>query len=99
MGGGRNPAFRRVIVTGANGKVGVRVVQSFKASGDGGKPWEVVATDVGRGVFDTPGATDPWNYQQADLTDAGEVFSMIARFQVRKKTSSWPRNLVNFSLF
>ena len=24
---------------------------------------------------DTPGSEDPWNYQQADLTDAGEVFS------------------------
>jgi nucleoside-diphosphate-sugar epimerase len=40
-------------------------------------PWQ----DVARGVFDTPGASDPWNYQQADLCDAGEVFSMVARFQ------------------
>lgn len=78
--GARNPEFRRVLVTGANGKVGVRVVQAFHKDSSG-KPWEVVATDVSRGVFDTPGADDPWNYQQADLTDAGEVFSMVARFQ------------------
>ena len=48
---------------------------------------QVVATDVGRGIFDTPSPVDwggfapPWNYQQCDLTDAGEVFSMVARFQ------------------
>ncbi len=78
--GARNPEFRRVLVTGAMGKVGVRVVQAFHKDSSG-KPWEVVATDVTRGVFDTPGAEDPWNYQQADLTDAGEVFSMVARFQ------------------
>ena len=78
--GARNPEFRRVLVTGAQGKVGVRVVQAFHQDSSG-KPWEVVATDVARGVFDTPGAEDPWNYQQADLTDAGEVFSMVARFQ------------------
>jgi len=32
-------------------------------------------------VFDTPGQKDPWNYQQADLCDAGEVFSMVMRFK------------------
>ena len=37
--------------------------------------------DVARGVFDTPDATDPWNYQQADLTDAGVVFAMVMRFK------------------
>ena len=78
--GARNPGIRRVLVTGANGKVGVRVVQAFGASTTG-QPWEVVATDIARGVFDTPDTDDPWNYQQADLTDAGEVFSMVARFQ------------------
>lgn len=78
--GARNPGIRRVLVTGANGKVGMRVVQAFGAS-TAGEPWEVVATDVARGVFDTPGTKDPWNYQQADLCDAGEVFSMVARFQ------------------
>lgn len=78
--GGRTPGVRRVLVTGAHGKVGVRVVQTFGESTDG-EPWQVVATDVARGVFDTPGVADPWNYQQADLCDAGEVFSMVARFQ------------------
>ena len=109
--GARNPEFRRVLITGAMGKVGVKCVQVRRVltvlvhaanwvpprpvptpltpspciqafhKDASGKPWEVVATDVARGVFDTPGATDPWNYQQADLTDAGEVFSMVARFQ------------------
>jgi nucleoside-diphosphate-sugar epimerase len=66
----------RVIVTGSQGKVGLRVVQAFNAQG-----WEVVATDVARGIFDTPNAADPWNYQQCNLTDAGEVFSMVMRFK------------------
>ena len=48
--GARNPDFRRVLVTGALGKVGVRVVQAFHAD-KSGKPWEVVSTDVARGVF------------------------------------------------
>lgn len=80
-----------MLVTGALGKVGVRVVQAFHEA-----QWEVVATDVARGVFDTPtsGASDPlgrggavfqskppFNYQQADLTDAGEVLSMMLRFK------------------
>jgi nucleoside-diphosphate-sugar epimerase len=67
---------KRVLVTGALGKVGVRVVQAFAAA-----DWQVVATDVARGIFDTPLTEDPWNYQQANLTDAGEVFAMIARFK------------------
>ena len=78
--GARNPSHQRVLVTGARGKVGIRVVQAFHEA-NGNRPWEVVATDMVRGVFDTPGSGDPWNYQQADLTDAGEVFSMVARFQ------------------
>lgn len=44
---GRDEGFRRVLVTGANGKVGVRVVQAFQGvqgSADGGLPWQVVAT-------------------------------------------------------
>ena len=51
--GARNPDFRRVLVTGALGKVGVRVVQAFHAD-KSGKPWEVVSTDVARGVFVRP---------------------------------------------
>lgn len=71
-----------MLVTGGLGKVGVRVVQAFQSQpADGGLPWQVVSTDVARGVFDTPAATDPWNYQQADLTDAGVVFAMVMRFK------------------
>jgi len=85
------PNKQRVIVTGALGKCGIRVVQAFHKLG-----WEVVATDVVRGVFDTPtaGAKDPlgrgsasfidqppFNYQQADLTNAGDVLSMVLRFK------------------
>jgi len=77
---GRDPAYRRVIVTGGNGKVGLRVVQAFQTSTEG-LPWQVVSTDVARGVFDTPGQKDPWNYQQADLTNAGDVFAMVMRFK------------------
>lgn len=86
-----NAKRQRVLVTGALGKVGVRVVQAFHSAG-----WEVVASDVVRGVFDTPTAdapdplgrggatfrgTPPSNYQQADLTAAGDVLSMLLRFK------------------
>ena len=29
---------------------------------------QVVGTDVARGVFDTPGEDDPWNYQQVQFS-------------------------------
>ncbi len=65
----------RILVTGSTGKVGRHVVQSFLAKGD-----FVIGIDLARGVFDTPLETDPSVYMQADLLDAGAVYSCISRF-------------------
>jgi hypothetical protein len=45
--------------------------------------WDVlqVSTDVARGVFDTPGTDDPWNYQQVLLREG----AAINRFQTHSK--------------
>ncbi|MDA8290792.1 MAG: NAD(P)-dependent oxidoreductase [Actinomycetota bacterium] len=61
----------RVVVTGARGKVGRATVGALQRSGH-----DVVATDVLRPVFERrePGAAA---YVQADLTDAGDAFSVV----------------------
>ena len=45
MATGRDEGFRRVLVTGGQGKVGTRVVHAFQSEPlDGGLPWQVVST-------------------------------------------------------
>ena len=61
----------KVIVTGANGKVGRAAIRALTHSGHA-----VVAVDLGRPVFERQ-APDAPRYQQADLTDAGEAFAVI----------------------
>ena len=67
---------QRVLVTGALGKVGVRVIQSFHQA-----DWQVVATDLARGVFDTPtaGAPDP-------LNRGGAIFQNKPPFNYQQRT-------------
>ena len=67
-----------VVVTGSQGKVGRHVASTFKAAG-----WTVVGVDLGRGIYDTPKKDDifPEVYIQMDLTDAGAVYSTVARFK------------------
>ena len=69
-----------VIVTGCMGKVGVHVATALKAAG-----LHVVGIDLVRGVYDTPSAAEkyPETYIQCDLTDAGAVYSCVARFKPR----------------
>jgi nucleoside-diphosphate-sugar epimerase len=64
----------RVLVTGALGKVGRAAVPCLQAAGH-----DVTATDRAEGRFDRPepGAA---RYVTADLTDAGQVFSLIGGF-------------------
>ena len=61
----------RVLVTGAHGKVGRATVTALAAAGH-----DVTATDVDRPVFDTPEPGAP-RYQQADLTDSGQVYGIV----------------------
>jgi UDP-glucose 4-epimerase len=61
----------RVMVTGARGKVGSATVAALTDKGH-----DVVATDVGRGVFEKPLPGEP-SYVQADLTDAGDAYAVI----------------------
>jgi UDP-glucose 4-epimerase len=58
----------RVLVTGARGKVGSATVAALQRRGH-----DVRATDLARGAFERPVASEP-EYVQADLTDAGDAF-------------------------
>lgn len=66
------------LVTGCQGKVGAHVVEKCREAGI-----QCVGIDLSRGVYDTPVASErfPSVYIQADLQDAGSVFSTIARFK------------------
>jgi nucleoside-diphosphate-sugar epimerase len=63
----------RILVTGARGKVGSRVVALAKAAGH-----EVTATDLGTPVYGapTPGEAP---YVRADLTDYGQTIAVVTR--------------------
>jgi nucleoside-diphosphate-sugar epimerase len=61
----------KVLVTGAQGKVGRAVTAALAEAGH-----EVTASDAGRGVFERPLPGEP-AYQQADLTDAGQAFAIV----------------------
>lgn len=68
-----------IVVTGCQGKVGKHVVRELEARPD----IHVVGLDLVRGVYDTwaPGSGWPETYLQADLQDAGAVYSCVARFK------------------
>lgn len=61
----------RVVVTGANGKVGSAATAALQGAGH-----EVLTTDVQRGLFERalPGEPEYW---QADLTDAGAAYALV----------------------
>ena len=62
----------KVVVTGSRGKVGRATVQAFVDAGH-----DVLGVDLVRPVFDA-GVVVPGRYVQADLTDAGDAFSVVA---------------------
>jgi nucleoside-diphosphate-sugar epimerase len=61
----------KVVITGADGKVGRAATQSLIDAGH-----EVLATDLTRPRFDSEPEGSA-RYQMADLTDAGEAFAVI----------------------
>lgn len=74
----------RVVVTGANGKVGSAAVTALQAAGH-----EVRATDTARAVFERPDEGDP-GYWQADLTDAGAAFAVVRAADAVVHTAAIP---------
>jgi UDP-glucose 4-epimerase len=63
----------KLLITGSGGKVGRATVAAALAAGH-----EVTAVDLHRASFDRPDPGAP-RYVQADLTDAGSAFALLAR--------------------
>ena len=61
----------KVLVTGSQGKVGTAAVRALIAGGH-----DVTGSDLGRHAFDRILPGEP-NYQQADLTDAGQAYAIV----------------------
>ena len=61
----------RILVTGARGKVGSRVVSAAQAAGH-----KVTATDIGPAVYGVPAPGDA-PYVRADLTDYGQAIATV----------------------
>jgi nucleoside-diphosphate-sugar epimerase len=62
----------RLLVTGVGGKVGRATVAAAQAAGH-----KVTGVDLGRPTFERPEPGEP-RYQQADLTDAGAAYAVVA---------------------
>jgi UDP-glucose 4-epimerase len=63
----------KLLITGAHGKVGRATTAAALAAGH-----QVTGVDLGRPSFDRPADGAP-RYQQADLTDAGSAFALLAK--------------------
>jgi UDP-glucose 4-epimerase len=63
----------KLLITGAHGKVGRATIAAALRAGH-----QVTGVDLGRPSFDRPDPDAP-RYQQADLTDAGSAFALLAR--------------------
>jgi UDP-glucose 4-epimerase len=63
----------KLLITGAHGKVGRATTAAALAAGH-----KVTGVDLGRPTFERPEPGAP-RYQQADLTDAGQAYALLAR--------------------
>ena len=79
----------KVVVTGANGKVGRAAVQALLAAGH-----DVTGVDLARPVFERAVEGAP-RYQMADLTDAGEAFAVIRGADAVVHTAAIPDPTAN----
>jgi UDP-glucose 4-epimerase len=68
---GREKVVVRVLVTGAQGKVGRAAVAALMEAAH-----EVRATDLDPPLFERPKEDEP-EYFQADVTDAGDAFAVV----------------------
>ena len=75
----------RVVVTGSRGKVGRATTQALVDAGH-----DVLGVDLVRPVFDA-GVVVPGRYQQADLTDAGSAFAVVAGADAVVHTAAIPQ--------
>jgi UDP-glucose 4-epimerase len=75
----------RVVVTGSRGKVGRATAQAFVAAGH-----DVLGVDLVRPVFDA-GVVVPGRYVQADLTDAGSAYAVVAGADAVVHTAAIPQ--------
>src|ERR1700712_4357878 len=64
----------RVLVTGARGRVGSRVLAAAQASGH-----RVTATDIGTPAYGPPERAGEAPYLRADLTDYGQAIATVQR--------------------
>jgi UDP-glucose 4-epimerase len=80
----------KVLVTGADGKVGRTLVPALAAAGH-----DVRASDLTRPRWDRVGPGEPEDYWQADLTDAGAAFALAAGCEVVVHTAAIPQPIHN----
>jgi nucleoside-diphosphate-sugar epimerase len=80
----------RILVTGAHGKVGRALVPRLVGAG-----YDVRASDLTRPVWDRVAPGEPEDYWQADLTDAGAAYALVAGCDVVVHTAAIPQPIHN----
>ncbi len=80
----------RILVTGAHGKVGRALVPRL-----GGAGYDVRASDLTRPLWDRVAPGEPEDYWQADLTDAGAAYALVAGCDVVVHTAAIPQPIHN----
>jgi UDP-glucose 4-epimerase len=80
----------KVLVTGAHGKVGRALVPALAAAGH-----DVRASDLTRPSWDRVDPGEPDDYVQADLTDAGACYPLVAGCDVVVHTAAIPQPIHN----
>jgi len=80
----------KVLVTGAHGKVGRALVPRLAGAGH-----DVRASDLTRPVWDRVDPSEPEDYWQADLTDAGAAYALAAGVDAVVHTAAIPQPIHN----
>jgi UDP-glucose 4-epimerase len=80
----------KVLVTGSRGKVGRALCPRLEESG-----YEVRAADLATPTWDRVSQDEPEDYWQADLTDAGAAYAVVAGCDVVVHTAAIPQPIHN----